>query len=80
MTDDTKKTMLTAVVGKVQKALGEAIAEKNQKTVENEILTASVEEEALQPYKSTSIIELGPHIFCFPARLILLDILLPAEC
>jgi hypothetical protein len=57
MTDDTKKTMLTAVVGKVQKALGEAIAEKNQKTVENGILTASVEEEALQPYKSTSIIE-----------------------
>ena len=57
MTDDTKKTMLTAVVGKVQKALGEAIAEKNQKTVENEILTASVEEEALQPYKSASIIE-----------------------
>ena len=47
MTDDTKKTMLTAVVGKVQKALGEAIAEKNQKTVENGILTASVEEEAL---------------------------------
>ena len=47
MTDDTKKTMLTAVVGKVQKALGEAIAETNQKTVENGILIASVEEEAL---------------------------------